>query len=55
MLGDQEPCTADRGCRIVSVEVVVLLSTLIERVTLEFQRVTVLQQWKLDTEMRGTT
>ena len=27
MLGDQESCTADRGCRIVSVEIVVLLST----------------------------
>ena len=24
LLGDQEPCTADRGCRIVSVEIVVL-------------------------------
>ena len=29
MLGDQEPCTADRGCRIVSVEIVVLLSNLL--------------------------
>ena len=29
MLGDQEPCTADRGCRIVSVEIVVLLSSLL--------------------------
>ena len=28
MLVDQEPCTADRGCRIVSVEIVVLLSNL---------------------------
>ena len=28
MLGDQEPCTADRGCRIVSVEIVVLLVNL---------------------------
>ena len=28
MLGDQEPCTADRGCRIVSVETVVLLANL---------------------------
>ena len=27
VLGDQRPCTADRGCRIVSVEIVVLLST----------------------------
>ena len=27
MLGDQEPYTADRGNRIVSVEIVVLLST----------------------------
>ena len=29
VLGDQEPCTADRGCRIVSVEIVVLLSSLL--------------------------
>ena len=29
MLGDQEPCTADQGCRIVSVEIVVLLSSLL--------------------------
>ena len=36
MLGDQEPCTADRGCRIVTVEIVVLLSTFYERVGLEF-------------------
>ena len=28
VLGDQEPCTADQGCRIVSVEFVVLLSSL---------------------------
>ena len=29
LLGDQkEPCIADRGCRIVSVEIVVLLSNL---------------------------
>ena len=27
MLGHQESCTADRGCRTVSVEIVVLLST----------------------------
>ena len=27
MLEDQRPCTGDRGCRIVSVEIVVLLST----------------------------
>ena len=27
MLGDQESCTADRGCRILSVEIVVFLST----------------------------
>ena len=29
VLGDQEPCTADQGCRIVSVEIVVLLSSLL--------------------------
>ena len=29
LLGDQEPCTADQGCRIVSVGIVVLLSSLL--------------------------
>ena len=29
ILRDQEPCTVDRGCRIVSVEIVVLLSNLL--------------------------
>ena len=29
VLGDQEPCTADRGCKIVSVEIVDLLSNLL--------------------------
>ena len=29
VIEDQEPCTADRGCRIVSAEIVVLLSNLL--------------------------
>ena len=50
MLGDQEPCNADRGCRVVWAEIVVVLSTFYYRVGIEC-RVPVLQ-YKLNTERR---
>ena len=55
MLGDQEPCTADRGCRAVSVEFVVLLSSLL--LTCRVGVLTESQYYsslKLNTEHGGT-